>query len=198
MGTVPPPLAAFVPRPDVRERFEVIVQAPPEVMFAVCSAFDIQTLFVVRAIFWLRARLLRSTESPSWDSQGFLTDAQAMGWGVLAEDPPYLFVGGASCQPWLPDVIFAPLTATSFGPFDEPNRVKIAWTLEIEPLGDARCRLGTETRAVATDAEGRRRFLRYWRWARLGIVSIRLLLLPAMRRRAEQQFRVSGPGRKVM
>jgi hypothetical protein len=42
---------------------------------------------------------------------------------------------------------------------------------------------------VATDAPARARFRRYWRWARFGIVSIRLLLLPAVRRAAERQWR---------
>ena len=67
----------------------------------------------------------------------------------------------------------------------DPDRVKIAWTLEVEPLGPDSARLSTETRAVATDADARRKFLRYWRWARFGIVAIRLLMLPAIRRQAE-------------
>jgi hypothetical protein len=41
---------------------------------------------------------------------------------------------------------------------------------------------------VATDAEARRRFRRYWRWARFGIVAIRLLILPAIRREAERRW----------
>jgi hypothetical protein len=30
--------------------------------------------------------------------------------------------------------------------------------------------------------------LRYWRWARFGIIAIRLLLLPAIRREAERRW----------
>jgi hypothetical protein len=45
---------------------------------------------------------------------------------------------------------------------------------------------------VATDAPARARFRRYWRWARFGIVAIRLLLLPAVRREAERRWRVVG------
>lgn len=100
-----------------------------------------------------------------------------------------MFVAGAHCQPWLPDVIFVPLTAATFAPFASPDRVKIAWTLEVEPVDGARCVLATETRAVATDGEARERFRRYWRWARLGIHTIRWLMLPAIRREAQARHR---------
>jgi hypothetical protein len=44
---------------------------------------------------------------------------------------------------------------------------------------------------VATDAGARLKFRRYWRWARFGIVAIRLLLLPAIRRAAERRWAAS-------
>jgi hypothetical protein len=66
--------------------------------------------------------------------------------------------------------------------------VKIAWTLEAEPVGPATTRFAQETRVVATDEQARMKFLRYWRWARFGIVAIRLLMLPAVRRAAERRW----------
>ena len=67
--------------------------------------------------------------------------------------------------------------------------VKIAWTLEVEPLAPARTRFRTQTRVVATDDAARRKFRRYWRMFGMGIVLIRLLLLPAVRREAERRAR---------
>lgn len=110
-----------------------------------------------------------------------------MGWGKLASEPGRLFVAGAVCQPWLADVVFTPLPADQFAGYHEPNHVKIAWTLEVEPLTPTSARLVTETRAVATDTQAERRFRRYWRWARFGIVAIRWFMLPAIRRQAERQ-----------
>jgi len=78
--------------------------------------------------------------------------------------------------------------ASRFASYAEPGVVKIAWTLESEPLGPTLTSLTSETRAVATDAAARMDFLRYWRWARFGIVGIRRLLLPAIRRSAEQRW----------
>ena len=72
-------------------------------------------------------------------------------------------------------------------PFAEPGLVKIAWTLEADPIDDTHTRLASETRAVATDDQARRRFKRYWRLAGFGIVLIRWLALPAVRREAERR-----------
>ena len=58
-------------------------------------------------------------------------------------------------------------------------------------------RFAQETRAVATDEQARRMFRRYWRWARFGIVAIRRLILPAVRRAAERRWALeAAPGRK--
>lgn len=189
---LPAPLDAFLPEPDVGERFEVTVRAPAHVVYATSAGFDLQSLLLVRVVFWLRAKLLRSRTSPAWNSEGFLADARRMGWGVLVEEPPHVFVAGASCQPWLPDVEFSPRSSADFRSYSEPNQVKIAWSLEVEPRGPGRCTLGTETRAVGTDAQGRRGLLRYWRWARLGIIPIRWLVLSGVRRRAHAQYRRAG------
>jgi hypothetical protein len=70
---------------------------------------------------------------------------------------------------------------------------QIAWTIEVESLGPTSARLATETRAVATDEESRRRFRLYWRWARFGIVAIRWFMLPAIRRQAERDWRRNAP-----
>jgi hypothetical protein len=89
-------------------------------------------------------------------------------------------------------VTFHAIPPARFASYDEPEQVKIAWTLEADPIGPALTRFSSETRAVATDAVARARFRRYWRWARFGIVAIRLLLLPAVRREAERRWRATG------
>jgi hypothetical protein len=83
-----------------------------------------------------------------------------------------------------PDV-FTSVPAEEFESYCAPDQVKIAWTLETVPLGPALTRFATETRVVATDEQARRKFRRYWRLAGTGIILIRLLVLPALRRAAE-------------
>jgi hypothetical protein len=158
------------------------------VVWATAEAFDFLSVPLIRTIIKLREVLLRSAKVER-QPQPFLKEALAVGWGVLARNPDELLVAGAQCQPWLANVVFTPIPAAEFRDYHEPNRVKIAWTLEVEALTHDSVRLATETRAVATDADARTRFRRYWRWARFGIVAIRWFMLPAIRKQARDAWR---------
>jgi hypothetical protein len=188
MSATPPLLDRFIPQPDVRERFETTVRAPASLVMEVASSFDMQSLSIVKAIFWLRDKAMRSGSHAPRRPQGILEETKALGWGLLAEQPGRLLICGARCQPWLANVAFSALPPEDFEAYAEPGQVKIAWTLEADELGPALTRLTQETRAVATDEHARNRFRRYWRWARFGIIAIRLLMLPAVRRAAERRW----------
>jgi hypothetical protein len=157
-------------------------------VFAVGTEMDLQSLPAVRWIFRLREKLMGSATPSSRVPQGMLQELIGLGWGILVDQPGRLVVGGAACQPWKADVVFHSIAADRFAAWAEPDHVKITWTLEAEPIGPELTCYVTETRAVATDAQARARFRRYWRWARVGIVAIRLLLLPAVRREAERRW----------
>jgi hypothetical protein len=172
----------------VRERFQTVIKAPADLILDVASGFDLQSVAGVRAIFWLRERLLRVPPTAPRPRQGLLADLRSLGWGLLLDQPGRLVACGAVCQPWLASPRFTPLPPDRFAEFAEPNQVKIAWSLEAEPLAPAVTRFAHEVRAAATDPQARARFRRYWRWARFGIVGIRWLLLPAIRRAAERRW----------
>jgi hypothetical protein len=87
MSPSPPPLERFMPYPDVRERFEVVVRAPAELVMAVASGFDMQSLPIVKAIFWLRERLLRAGSPAPRSPQGILAETRALGWGCWKSNP---------------------------------------------------------------------------------------------------------------
>lgn len=186
-------LDPFIPEPDVRERFAVEIRAPSALVMEVARNFDLQSLPLVKLIFRLRERLMGARSEPRVP-QGLVAETRALGWGTLVDEPDRLLVCGARCQPWLAEVTFRAIPAAEFAGYREPDQVKIGWTLEAEALGPALTRFSHETRVKATDPESRRRFARYWRWARVGIIGIRLLLLPAIRRRAERRWRDAGPG----
>ncbi|GMV58119.1 MAG: hypothetical protein AMXMBFR72_12300 [Betaproteobacteria bacterium] len=198
MNAAPAPLDRFIPQPDVRERFEIVIAAPADLVMQTAVEFDMQSLPLVKAIFRLRERFMRATPAAPRKPQGIVAETRALGWGLLLETPGRLIACGATCQPWLADVKFTPIAPEQFAAYAEPDQVKIAWTLEAEPLGPATTRFAQETRAIATDASARAKFRRYWRWARFGIVAIRLLLLPAVRRTAQRRWaamqRAAGSG----
>jgi hypothetical protein len=193
-NAAPPPalLDRFIPQPDVRERFETTIGAPAELVMQVATDFDMQSAPAVRAIFRLREALLGARADAPRRPQGILEETTGLGWGVLENRPGRAVVCGARCRPWLADVTFTAIAPQEFAAYAEPDQVKIAWTLETEETATGMTRFAQETRAVATDAEAREKFRRYWRWARFGIVAIRLLLLPAVRREAERRWAEKG------
>ncbi len=184
----PSPLDPFIPNPDIQERFHTTIKAPANLVMDVAGTFDLESVAIVRGIIRMRERILGTTPRVSRKPQGLLADTRAMGWGLLAEHPGRLIVCGATCQPWQANVRFTPIAADRFASYSEPSQVKIAWTIESEPLDAAVTRFVQETRAVATDADAHARFRSYWGWARFGIIGIRLFLLPAIRREAERRW----------
>lgn len=183
----------FMPQADVTECHETLIRAPAGVVFDVAQTFDLQSIPLVRAIFWLRAKLLRTPEAPTPAfAKGLVAETTALGWRILGERAGRELVVGSVTQPWKGNVVFTPVVPDRFLEFSEPDLVKIVWTLEAEPLGPALTRFRTETRVLATEDEARRKFRTYWRWARFGIVLIRLLMLPALRREAERRQQMHG------
>jgi hypothetical protein len=191
---MPTPINRFMPDADVRKRHDVVVHAPAALVLETARTFDMLSMPPVRAIFWLRARILGAKVSVRSWARGLIEEARGMGWEVLAEEDGRFIVMGAVCQPWVADVVFTPIPPAEFAAASPPDRVKIVWTLEVVALSETVTRLATETRAKATDAQARARFRRYWRRFGAGIVMTRWLLLPAVRRRAERRWRaVRGP-----
>ncbi len=177
----------FLPAPDIREEHEIDVRAEPSVVFRTACAIDLNALPLARAIFRLRQVLMRSSAPPRQPPGSFVAQTIALGWGKLLEQDDRALVMGAVTRPWEADVTFRSIEPDRFAAFDDPGLVKIVWTLEAEPQPDGRTRLRTQTRAAATDELARKRFLRYWRWARFGIIPIRWILLPAVKRAAERR-----------
>jgi hypothetical protein len=188
-ATGPALLDRFIAHPDVRERFETTIRAPAALVMQVAADFDMQSVAVVRWIFRLRDTML-GTRSGARSPQGILEETRRLGWGTLDEQAGRFVVCGARCQPWLADVKFTAVPPEKFASYAESDQVKIAWTLEAWPIAPGVTRFAQETRAVATDRASRGKFMRYWRWARFGIIAIRLLMLPAVRRAAERRWAV--------
>lgn len=179
----------FLPRADVAERHETQVRAPADLVFEVARRMDLLSLPPVRAIFRLREKLLGSTPPPADRTRDFVSETLAMGWGRLGERPGRELVMGAVTRPWEADVTFRAIEPDRFAEFAEPDLVKTAWTLEAEPTGAARTRLRTQTRALATDDEARRKLRCSWRLVAAGVVLVRWLALGAIRRESERRFR---------
>ncbi len=183
---MPALLDRFLPNPDVRGRHEIMIHAPADLVMSVARNFEIESIWLVRTLFRLRALLLGAPAPAPRQTLGLVSQMLELGWKCLDEEQAHFFVAGAACRPWQANVVFFPLEAEQFSIFAEPDQVKIAWTLEANALQPDLTRFATETRVVATDNQARAKFRRYWRIFGAGIVMIRLVLLPAVRLRAER------------
>ena len=77
----------FMPVADVTKRHEILVHAPAEVVLDVAKTFDMQSVPLIRAIIWLRGKILGATPMPERRPQGLVAESVGLGWGVLAERP---------------------------------------------------------------------------------------------------------------
>ncbi|MGZ6079271.1 MAG: hypothetical protein ACXWLF_03950 [Myxococcaceae bacterium] len=177
----------FLPDADHRIVHEIRIRAAPDAVLAAAESFDLESLGLVRALFRIRGWLLGAKPLPPHVPRGLVEQMASTGWGTLAVEPGRQRVMGAVTRPWEADVRFQALAPDAFATFAEPGQVKIVWSLEADPdpqrPGGTLFR--TETRSCATDASSRRRFRRYWLLFSPGILLIRRVLLPAVRRAAE-------------
>jgi hypothetical protein len=180
-------LDRFMPRFDVREYHQTTVRAPAEVTYASAREVDLRRAPLVRGLFRARHRIMGGRNAPAANEGSFLDEVQALGWRVLAEEPGRELVMGAVTQPWMADVVFRGVDPEQFAAFQEPDYVKIAWTMGVAPLSDGGSVFRTETRVVATDPAARARFRRYWTLTSPGIVLIRWEMLRLVKREAERR-----------
>jgi hypothetical protein len=125
----------------------------------------------VRALFGARSaaeRLVavvtrrRFAEPPAPDALR-LADLPTRGeWVRLGDDPPHEVAFGAVGRFWGGRTAWEEIDAHAFAAFDRPGLARIACNFTLRSYGRDRTLVSYEARTAATDAAGRRAFLRYW------------------------------------
>ncbi|MGH2399152.1 MAG: hypothetical protein ACRDFA_02900 [bacterium] len=180
-----------MPRFEFHEVHSVVVRAkPPEIFTAIRSVTPAE-MFLVGALFMLRAlphRLLgRGSGIRPAPGRPILEQALQGGFVMLAEAPGQEIVLGTVGAFWSlrggPSVKLE--SAREFVDFTSPGYAKAAMNFSVTPMDMGRTCLRTETRILPTDTTARRRFARYWRIVHVGSALIRRMWLGAIKRRAE-------------
>jgi hypothetical protein len=187
--TADPLLDRFIPSYEIAERHHITVAAPAEIAFAAAREMDLNQSLIVRAIFRAREVALGADPDAGTRPRGIVALTSSIGWGVLAEVPGRELIMGAVTQPWKANVVFRALPPEEFAAFNEPDYVKIVWTLRADPVDATHSIFRTETRAVATDPHARRNFRRYWSFLAPGIIVIRWMSLGPLKADAERRAR---------
>jgi hypothetical protein len=180
-------LDIFMPNYEVVDRHSVRIAAPADVVLTAATEINIEKYPLIRAIFKSRELILGGEPDKTIRPRGLLAEVQSLGWRVLAELPGREIVIGAFTKPWEPNPVFRGLAPDEFTKFKDPGYVKIIWTLRADAVGNTESIFRTETRAVATDSEARKKFRRYWTLLSPGIVAIRSVMLPAVKAEAERR-----------
>jgi|KBSSwiStaDraftv2_1062776.scaffolds.fasta_scaffold24748_3 hypothetical protein len=184
-----PLLDRFMPAYEVAERHTAYVNAPPDITFAASCDLDLQRSRIIQAIFKGRELALGATPEDTVRPRRLVAWAKTLGWGVLAEVPGREIVMGAVTKPWTANPVFRALPPDAFATFNEPDYVKIVWTLRADRLKTGASLARTETRVMATDPAARRKFRRYWSIFSPGVVLIRRVALRLTKLDAERRAR---------
>ena len=187
-------LDRFLPQYDVVERHDIEIAAPAHVVLQAARQQQLSRIPLVRWVFRCRELVMGGTAPERPLPPQLLNQVLSLGWVILAEEPGRELVVGAVTRPWEPNVVFRSIPPDTFATFDEPGYVKIAWTLRADPIDADSAVFRTETRAVATDHDARRRFRVYWSLASPGIWLIRRLSLQPLQYAAEHRWRQQTRG----
>jgi hypothetical protein len=183
----------FLPAYDAVERHETRVCAPAPKVYAALRQADLAGSPVVRLLLALRLlpvlmvaprRALRESRSRTRKAVT-LSDFEARGFSVLAEDPPHELLIGLSGTFWTATGGLRPVDRGNFRGPQPAGTARAAWNFRVLDEDASHCRLTTETRVQCADARSRRRFRWYWWFVRPGSGVIRRLMLRSIRRHAE-------------
>ncbi len=178
-----------LPRPEHVTRQARWIDAPPRVVWDALHEVRLSGLPVTLVLGGVRLLpvLLSGSGLDRLRDRPFL---EALPIPLLASDPPSSVVFGGALKPWR-------LTGGEQGPlldaaglrrFTQRGWVKAAMDFRLTPQGSG-TQLSSETRVMATDAQSRRLFDRYWRFVRPGSSAIRWEVLTAVELKATGRLR---------
>lgn len=184
MAGQPPILDRVLPYCDAVLAEHLTVDAAPATTYRAAHDLDLLTVHspVLDTAMWLRAlpgRVAGRFTAPL--PRLVVGDGVGLpGWVLLGEQPGCEIVFGAVGRFWQPVIEWRDVPAAEFTGFDEPGWGKIAANFSVRPYGYATL-LSYECRTVTTDADSRRRFLRYWRLVRPFVAHIMRATLRTIR-----------------
>ncbi|HEY6881169.1 MAG TPA: hypothetical protein VI299_24250 [Polyangiales bacterium] len=181
-------LDSLIPAPRKIESNSIDLAAPPALVWDYVRHANFAEAPLVRALFALRTLPSRiagaAAEAPVLRIDGLRSTPERPGFQLLGEEPPRELTVGAIGKVWQLDIPFVHVEGpAAYARFTEPGWIKVAWSIRVEPLGDAATRLTFDLRVDATDDASWSLFERYWLLIGPGSHLVRHTLLMGLRRR---------------
>jgi hypothetical protein len=161
-------LDRILPAPHRVERDSIDLALTPSRAWELLRHDDLgRHSFLIRALFGLRtlpSRLVGNQPAEVSLSLDALASSPAHpGFQVLAETAPSEIVVGAIGKFWHLDIPFVHVAdAEAFTAFSAPGFARVAWAIQISPLGRDDSRVELEVRIDATDAAAWKKLRRYF------------------------------------
>lgn len=160
-------LDQLIPTPRLLDIDQIDVAAPPERVWQEVRHGNLARSPLIHALFELRTmpdRLKGHQDSVRLFIDDLRSLPEQPGFQVLSESPPSYFVVGAIGKVWHAQIPFVHVpSCEAFAAFDEPDFVKVAWSIRVSPLGEHDSHVELEVRVDATDDDAWRKFERYFR-----------------------------------
>ena len=190
-------LHAVCPVPRLLQRDSIDVALCADHAWQILRHGDLARAPIARALFALRTLPSRLRGRPAAGSALSLdqmeSSAEQPGFRILVDDPPREVVAGAIGKVWHLQIPFVHIdSAEAFTAFRDEGFIKVAWAVQVEPLGQSASRVTLEVRVDATDDASWQKFRKYF--AVIGPAShfIRRSLLATL---ARDHGAPSAPGR---
>ena len=177
----------YLPAYDVSEQHYLDIQAPVEKIYAAAHELDMSRSRWIRGLFLLRG-LPAAMFSHQRSQTGLGLNRAGLhrsGFIFLGEIPQQEIVLGLAGKFWTPSGDIQRLDSAGFQNFTTPGFAKAVWNFSLERRAAQVTRLHTETRVLCLDAASRRRFRFYWFFIRPFSGLVRMEILRALKRRAE-------------
>ncbi len=177
-------LEKLLATPRLAEIDHADLAAPPERVWELLRHGNLGRSPLVRALFAVRTlpdRLRGRNEEVRLCLDDIVSSPDKPGFQILGEEPPHEVAVGAIGKVWHLEIPFVHVPdAERFAAFEEPDFVKVAWAIRIEPRGEHGSRVEFEVRIDATDEEAWRKFRRYFRVIGPGSHFIRRTMLASL------------------
>lgn len=177
----------YLPAYDVTEHHYLDIQAPVEKIYAAAHELDMSPSRWIRGLFLLRGlpAFLFSRRHSQAGLGLNLAGLHRSGFIFLGEIPQQEIVLGLIGKFWTPSGGIQRLNAAGFQNFTTSGFAKAVWNFSLEFRTADVTRLHTETRVLCLDAASRKRFRFYWLFIRPFSGLVRMEILRALKRSAE-------------
>lgn len=162
---------------EIREHHQVEVATGSSRAYQAVVDLDLSRSPMIRLLFAVRGLPRRQPLT--------LSELARAGFVILGEEPGTEIVLGVTGRFWRARGGLRRVGPDEFATFTEPGYAKAASNFRVEPTGDGRSIVSTETRVTTTDPASRRAFSFYWRLVGPFSGLIRRRALGLIRRSAE-------------